>query len=114
MKANFKEKLIVLAVSVLLSAGTVCLILFVPQAEPWDEKILIVSAVFSGVWAFGLLPAYLFGMRWEAERVSRMSKEEAFRWGFFWGYCFKFLLLFVPAILAPALAPLYFFGTVSP
>lgn len=112
MKASLKEKFAVLTVSLILAAGVVCCIFFIPHSDPWDDRLAIVAAVFAGVWAFGILPAYLFGMRWEAVRVARMNKDEAFRWGFFWGYCLKFLILFVPAILAPGLAFFYFFGTI--
>ncbi len=110
MKSNYREKLLVLFSSLVLSAAVVLCILFLPEAGWEDVRIVAVTCVFVGFWTFGFIPAYLYAFRKEAERLLKMPPQEAVRRGYFLGLLLKGLLFLLPLLLAPGLAFFYYFG----
>ncbi len=110
MKGKYREKLLVLFSSLVLSAAVVLCIVFVSEAGWEDARIVAVTCIFLGLWAFGFIPAYLYAFRKEAERLAQMPPQEAARQGYMLGLLLKGLLFILPLLLAPGLAFFYYFG----
>lgn len=99
-----KKFLIVMSVSLLLTAGAVIAIYFGFKDLFYEANVAEKAATYflSTLWAFSAGPAYVFTIEW--------LENKTFMQGFWLGYV---LGLFFPLLIAPVLAVIYIVGTVE-
>lgn len=100
---RLKHLITVIAVSVILTACTVLLIVFDPAYVMHDNAGKVISLIIVPLWAFSAVPAYTFAVCWAAEKLD-------FQRSVWLGYC---LGITFPLLIAPVLMVFYFVGTIE-
>lgn len=105
---NGKFRLTLIAV---LSGAVLAIIVAVSfNFDPYVEKSAAtkVACIILSVWLFFAPTSYIYVFNRLKKRAESESPEKAFRKGVFYGCLFGFELCFLPLIIAPVAAVLYF------
>lgn len=99
-----KRFIIVTVISVLLTVGAVLGLYFGFENQPvlFDVYEKIVTYTVVTLWAFSVVPAYVYTAEW--------LEDKTFRFAFWCGYV---LGLFFPLLIAPVLMVFYYVRTIE-